>query len=250
MPAVPTPYSLERAQDMLRSFERHRAAGILLAPCVAVITVGAVLLGGATAASASTTTVGRWHMDEEGGRTMNDSSGLGNDGSISSGVTLDRAGASGRAYRFTTGHVTVPDDDSLDPGSATITLRASIKLLSSVPAPTEDDDFDIVRKGTSTSAGGYYKMEVTDRALCAFRFGGVTHVVRSTATVKRDDAFHTYRCRKTASSISVTLDGTTTSSPVGRGSISSSSPVIVGAKSTSGGDQTNAVVDEVSVSVG
>jgi Concanavalin A-like lectin/glucanases superfamily len=212
--------------------------------------VGALLAVGTGSASAASSTVALWHMNETSGTQMIDSSGRHNNGTITSGVAINQPGASGKAYRFTTGHVTVPNNASLNPGKAPIVISAEIKLLSSVPAPTEAKDFDVIRKGLSSTSGGDWKMEVTNKASCEFHFNGAEHVVQSAATVKRDNAFHAYVCRKTSTSISVTLDGKTTTRAVSGGAITNTAPVVVGAKSTSGGDQTNAVVDEVSVVIG
>ena len=65
------------------------------------------------------TVVGLWHMDENSGSTMQDSSGNGNDGNLTD-VTLGLPGVSGTAYGFngSTSLASVSSNDSLNPGNA------------------------------------------------------------------------------------------------------------------------------------
>jgi hypothetical protein len=90
-----------------------------------------------------------WQMNETSG-PMIDSSRNHNNG------TPKRVVRTGRSYVFngSTSHVAVPDDHSLDPAEKDITLRASVKVGG---RSLDDDSYDVVRKGYSTTAGGYYK---------------------------------------------------------------------------------------------
>ena len=188
-----------------------------------------------------------WHMDETSGSTMNDSSGNSNDGNLTD-VTLGVPGVSGTAYGFngTTSIASVPSSGSLNPGNADITLTAHVKFT----GPFRDDSYDIVRKGTSGTTGGEYKMEIleTGRLKCAFKgTGGIADKTAGSGQPTVDDGrWHTIRCLKTATTVTARVDGYSTSSNESAGSISNSAPVRLGAK-VSGDDVYNGAMDEVSI---
>jgi hypothetical protein len=60
----------------------------------------------------------------------------------------------------------VPHQAALNPGSAKLTLRISVRF-SALPS----EDYDLIRKGRSSSPGGHYKVEIarSGQALCKFR---------------------------------------------------------------------------------
>jgi len=97
-----------------------------------------------------------------------------------------------------------------------------------------------VRKGYSTTPGGYYKMEIkrkfNDRTVgrlnCLFRgTGGTVNKVVWRDIV--DGEWHTLRCVKTRDSVVARVDGGRSFTQAGSaGSISNSSNVMVGAKQT------------------
>src|SRR5919107_5406040 len=93
-----------------------------------------------------------WQMDETSWQ-MIDSSGNNNDG------TPKDVRQMGSRYLFngSTSYVLVPDSDSLDPEESDITLRAGVKVTDT---PMDDDSYDIVRKGLSSSPGRDYNMEI------------------------------------------------------------------------------------------
>ena len=88
------------------------------------------------------------------GTTMTDSSGNGNDGTMSNIVT------SGAGYIFDggTSKVVVPDSpSSLNPGSADFSF--SVQVQTSV-VPAIGKDYDLIRKGNVGTRGGEYKIEM------------------------------------------------------------------------------------------
>jgi hypothetical protein len=196
--------------------------------------------------------VSLWHMDETSGSKMVDSVGD-NDGTLKN-VTLNQPGLVNRAYSFngTSSMVTVPDNASLDPGASDFSFTASVKF-SQVP----QSDYDIVRKGLSTDTGGDYKMEILPKdnhttALASCHYSGS----RTSSTLTKgpnlaDGAWHTITCKKTATSISITIDGQTFTKTVTVGSISNNGRLTVGAKmkGASGADWYKGLMDEVSVSI-
>lgn len=81
----------------------------------------------APSASAASSLVGQWHLDEGSGTTVADSSGNGNNGSFGTGLEWV-SGRFGTALSFdgSTGQVLVPDNNALAPGTA-ISVSAWVK---------------------------------------------------------------------------------------------------------------------------
>jgi hypothetical protein len=116
----------------------------------AIITI--MGLAGAAPAYADSTVVGLWHFDEGSGLSAGDSSGYGNNGTLSGGVSwVGGVGISGSALSFDglTGSVTVPQSSSLEP--AQITVQAWVKRPGSPGSYRY-----IVDKGYTSCNGGSY----------------------------------------------------------------------------------------------
>jgi hypothetical protein len=198
-----------------------------------VFTLLALLLAASPAAwAALSSRAADWQMDESSGR-MIDASPNHNDGSPTD------VGYTGSSYLFngSTSRVVVPDSESLnDPRDKDITLTARLKPTD---APMDDDSYDIVRKGLSTTPGGDYKMEIkrtrdptVGRLHCLFR-GSRKTVQRVASTDIIDGSWHTLECAKTSSSVVARVDGKSFTAKGSAGSISNHREVIVGAKITS-----------------
>ncbi len=129
--------------------------------------VAAALLVALAPSTAFAATVAEWEMDEpEGATTMNDSASFGgaNDGTINSVKTGVPPLWSGTAYQFNgaTSYVSVPDDPSLDPGSADITVQARVKIED---GEILDDSYDIIRKGFTSPPGGDWNAPKNNAAI-------------------------------------------------------------------------------------
>ncbi len=171
-----------------------------------------------------------WRMDETSGQ-MVDSSGNANHGDPT-GVAR-----TGSAYVFdgSTSRVAVPDNDSLDPAGRGITLTASV----AVPDRAMDDDsYDVVRKGLSTTAGGDYKMEIKragDPAVgnlnCVFK-GDAGTVNRVAPVDVVDGGWHALGCAKTDNSVVARVDGVSYAKTGTAGRIANDREVLIGAKTT------------------
>ena len=207
----------------------------------------AAFFGVATTAVAATN-AGLWHMESTS--SMIDSSGHGNNGTTKN--ITSAAGFFGKGYHFngSSSMVTVKSSNSLNPGSANIRLTVHVKF-SKVPSKSVGD-YDLIRKGLSSTSGGDYKMEIfpnSDRsqaqAFCLFRGSSNTGLLHKGPNLA-DGKWHTISCYKTATSIQLTVDGTTFTKSVKIGSISNTAPLTLGAKST-GGDWYLGDMDEVSV---
>jgi hypothetical protein len=171
-----------------------------------------------------------WQMNETSAGQMLDSSGNNNHGTPS--TTVLRTGST-YVFDGSTSHVVVPDADTLDPGAADITLRASVKVNGD---SLDDDSYDVVRKGLSATPGGDYKMEIkrasdprVGKLHCLFKgTGGRVNKVARPDVV--DGSWHTLECAKTGNSVVARVDGGSFTKTGSAGSISNASNVMVGAK--------------------
>lgn len=213
--------------------------------------VGVVLL--AVPAFAASSPAAVWSMNETSGTVMNDSSGHGNNGTLKN-ITLGVAGFAGTGYGFngTSSRVIVKNSASLNPGSADITITVHVATKTLPPS-----DYDLIRKGLQSTAGGDYKIEIVNisgvaKARCYFR--GSTASYQKTLAVANllNGSYHTITCQKTATTVVMTVDSTVYRHTTTIGSISNSSDLIIGAKSasTSSSDWFKGSLDEVSITTG
>src|SRR5215204_286406 len=191
-----------------------------------------------------------WQMNETSGQML-DSSGNNNTGTP---VDVLQDGF-GYVFNGSTSYVTVPDSDSLDPQENDITLRAGVKVTD---APMDDDSYDIVRKGLSSTPGGDYKMEIKRAAAptvgklhCLFKGdGGTVDKVARREIV--DGNRHTLECIKTSTAVVARVDGKSGGTKAGSaGSISNPTNVLVGAKTADPLDDVfDGSMDFVSIDIG
>jgi hypothetical protein len=170
-----------------------------------------------------------WQMNETSGQ-MIDSSGNNNNG-----TPIEDVFQTGSLYVFngSTSYVAVPDDDSLDPLEKDIMLTVSVLIKGE---SMDDDSYDVVRKGLSTTPGGDYKMEIlgasdptVGQLHCLFKgTGGRVRIVAQPDIVDRN--WHTLECIKTSTSVVARVDGRSYTKAGSAGSIANSSDVLVGAK--------------------
>jgi hypothetical protein len=198
---------------------------------------------GASASAASGSTTALWHMDETSGTTMHDSAGS-NNGTLKN-VKLGQAGVRGKAYSFngSSSIVTVPSKAALNPGANDFSFVVNVKFSQVPPG-----DYDLLRKGLSSTAGGDYKMEVlhSGKAMCHFE-GSSGSSTKTAGPNLADGSWHTITCKKTASQIILTVDGASYPKSATVGAISNGAVLTVGAKS-SGGDWYKGLMDEVTLS--
>lgn len=214
--------------------------------------VVAVLATGS--ARAATGTVALWHMDESSGSSMSDSapSGSVRDTGRLHNVTVGQSGSGGGAYRFngpSLSYVDVPSSSDLNPGSDSFTFSVKVKFTA-LPSSAVGD-YDLLRKGLSTTSGGDYKAEIVQsgRALCQWK-GTSANVQLTGGSALNNGAWHTISCEKTSSEIRLRVDGTVRASRSVRvGSISNSAHLLLGAKTTSGGDQYQGLLDEAKITL-
>jgi len=219
---------------------------------VAGMALGALLLLAPPAQAAATSPVATWTMGEPAGsRTMVDSYGS-HDGAIGSDVVL-----TGSAYTFPfvdartyrPQHlVTVPDSSALDPGTGSWAVTARFK--------TGNYNSNVLQKGQSSSPGGFLKMEIHQGLLsCLFRGDTGSRAVSSGRTLS-DGIWHTVRCERSGTTVSMTIDGAAPRQISGAtGNISNAAPFVIGGKAscnatTVGCDYWSGQMDDVRIQHG
>jgi hypothetical protein len=215
----------------------RRATGT--ASATAALLVLASTFGWETPARAATFGAS-WQFNETSGLAI-DSTGNGNSGTLHGGI---RRTGTGYDFDGSTGYVSVPDSSSLDPGSADIALTVRFNVD---PVPS-GYDYDLIRKGLSTTSGGDYKAEVVSggRGLCHFR--GSKNSATITGGSGLESGTHTLKCVKTSSSVQLVVDGSVKATKaITVGSISNGSGVPLGAKP--GDDFTNGFIDFITVTI-
>jgi len=197
------------------------------------------------------TPVAIWHMDKTS--SMADSSGSNNNGTTKN-ITSVPDGVSGPGYHFASNSsVQVPSSASLNPGTANFTISMNVRFGA---APAAGLDYDLIRKGLSTTTGGEWKIEIfgnstlTSPAFCLFKDGAkVQATVRGTTNLA-DNKWHRITCAKTASAVTLTVDNVLQrTNRMTLGPISNTDPVGVGRKLPSG-DQYVGDMDEITIQSG
>jgi Laminin G domain len=198
-----------------------------------VLTVAAAL-GGlllAPVPAQASVTVASWQMNEGAGAgVMVDSSGHGHNGSVGSRVITGYPAGGSRGYKFRPGAgpsraglVTVADSSALNPGTSAYAVTVRLR--------TASGSQNIIQKGQATTAGGYFKIDMTHgRIHCEFRDS--SRRIRATGSSKAidDGRLHTIRCARSSAGVSATVDGTTHVNRGPTGSISNGYPVSIGGK--------------------
>jgi intracellular sulfur oxidation DsrE/DsrF family protein len=189
----------------------------------------AITLGAGPAAAASTFGA-QWSMGDPS--TMVDSSGNGN-----TGTTYNVTAAAGGGYSFngTTSKVVVPDSPTLNPGTSNFSYSVTVQTSRIPPSGT---DYDLIRKGISSTAGGEYKLEIVysstgGKAFCLAKDDSkVSATVKGTTNVT-DGKVHTLTCKKTSTGLTLQVDNLAPRTKVvaaGLGAIINTSPLTISAK--------------------
>jgi len=197
-----------------------------------------VLLLAAPAHAAFERPVAIWQMNEAAGaRTMLDSSGNGRNGNIGASVQVGVAlQGGGTGYRFPykrpntppadPGHlVSVPNSTALNPGAGDYAVEFRMRTTHSFG--------NVIQKGQAGSPGGYWKFQQpSGKIACLFRGSGGSSTASAGSTVRVNDGnWHTVRCERTSSMVTMIIDGVVTGRNRNRtGTISNTRPVTVAGK--------------------
>jgi hypothetical protein len=209
--------------------------GVATIPGVASSSTGAAAPPQPQAAQA----VALWEMNEGPGATsMHDSSGNGLNGNI---VPSDQI-QTGFTFNGATGYhwvrrapnqppavperiIQVPDNDQLDPTDPSVTYTLEVRYR------TREDFGNIVQKGQANTRGGQIKIQnPMGRPSCLFT-GAIRRVSTRSTVALNDNAWHVLTCVKTATSVTIFVDGVQNHRQNGNtGVINNSIPYTVGGK--------------------
>jgi hypothetical protein len=202
------------------------------------VALAGVLVMAAPANAAINRPVAIWQMNEAAGsQTMVDSSGNGRHGVIGSNVQEGTAlPGGGTGYRFPYKRpntppadpqhlVTVPNSTALNPGSGDYAVELRMRTTHSFG--------NVIQKGQAGSPGGYWKFQQpSGKIACLFRGSGGSSTASAGSTVRVNDGnWHTVRCERTSSMVTMTIDGVVTGrnrNPTG--TISNTRPVTIAGK--------------------
>jgi hypothetical protein len=168
-----------------------------------------------------------WHMDETSDSTMKDATGT-SPGALYN-VSVNQAGKIGRSYAFngSSSYVSVSNSARLNPGTRNVRISISLKTTY---APNSGD-WSIIRKGYYASGDGQFKVEWQPGGQVSCGIAGTnrrTELV-STGPSLANGAWHQVQCIKASTYVQLLVDGRSFRRDVRIGSITNSSPVIIGA---------------------
>jgi hypothetical protein len=202
---------------------------------------GVLAVGTATPAKAAATEVlADWQMNEPAGATvMTDGSGNGIVGAIGSAVQTGAVFDGATAYRWPFVGPNLPPpkperlvqvaDGRLNPGTRDFAITMRFR--------TTRPFGNMIQKGQSGSTTGMFKWQIPNGVIsCQFRgldTNGtmLSRSVNSGSTPLNDGAWHTVRCERTATRVTMTIDGTTTRTAIGpTGNITNNVPLTIAGK--------------------
>ncbi len=206
---------------------RARTGGMAASTAILLLVISATASG----ALASSGVLDLELNEGSGAGTAVDSSGHHHDGRIGSLVRMGGGMATfplqARDASLGKGPlIEVPDaaDGSLDPGRGTFTLTLRYRTTHAFG--------NIVQKGQATSSGGQVKLQQPKgRLTCMFKTSSGTATAGSGSVPMDNGAWHTVQCVRTASSVTMYVDGKRTGrSSHSTGNLDNSLPWTIGGK--------------------
>jgi hypothetical protein len=191
-----------------------------------------------------------WTLSEKGTpSTATDSSGNNNTGTNKN----IKGDGSGYTFNGSSSSVTAADSPSLSPGANNFEFGVTLKTA----LPAAGTDFDVLRKGLSSTVGGEYKIEIVNvngvaKAMCLVKDANA-HVARMQWAPTGGlnlSLQHTILCKKTTTGVTMVLDGTSKTKTVtdGLATVANSGALFLGTKSATGGDPFNGEIFDAHVS--
>jgi Laminin G domain len=179
-----------------------------------------------------------WQMNESAGsQTMLDSSGNGYHGTIGASVQEGTAlTGGGTGYRFPykrpntppadPGHLAVvPHSNPLNPGTGDYAIEFRMRTTHSFG--------NVIQKGQAGARGGYWKFQQpSGKISCLFRGSAGSSTASAGSSVRVNDGnWHTVRCERTASMVTMIIDGVVTGrNRNATGTIANTRPVTIAGK--------------------
>jgi PKD repeat protein len=190
----------------------RRIRWVVVALSLALLMAGGVVAMAAPAQAVATTNAAFWSMDEApGSRTMTDSSGNRINGTVGADVETGVRYDGASAYRFPNisptapparpEHVVqVPTNPRLNPDAGDYSVTVRYRTTKSYG--------NIVQKGQNATAGGYWKFEQPNGIVtCLFKGANGQQRSAWSRTPLNDGQWHTVRCERTSTSVTMYVDG-------------------------------------------
>jgi Laminin G domain len=201
-----------------------------LAPAGAALAFAVVGVGPAVAAS----TVADWEMNEStGATTMHDSGPSNLSGTIGSAVQTGVKVGGTTAYRWSAQNKDGKHPERLVKVSSSLLNPGTGDFAVTLRLRTGAGDQNIIQKGQATSSGGMWKIDmVKGHIKCTFKGSQGRVGVGSRQTIW-DSAWHTVRCVRHSTGVTITVDGGSSRTTAGAtGTISNSSTLAIGGKAS------------------
>ena len=212
------------------------------------LVVAALLVSAGSALGASPSAI--WHMDETSGSVAKDATGNGYDGAMQN-IKRGVPGVSRTGFEFngTSSRILVKDAPGLRAGDKDLVVTVYVSFTNK-----PNGDYDLIRKGLSSSTGGDWKIEIMptsvgSQAYCYWK-GSIASKSKTAGPDLADGRYHKITCEKHATTVALVVDGTRYSSTKTIGRIDNTAQLSIGAKAGSGGDWYKGRMDEVSVTIG
>jgi hypothetical protein len=219
---------------MNRSFVVVATAVALGVPFAGTVSAQAV----ASAAQVSASSViADWEMNEGPGATVaHDSGPNGLSATVGNVIQTGQKDGARTFYRYpygppnttppTTPRLVLANSSALNPGTRDFTISFTYR--------TTHNFGNIIQKGQHGASGGYFKIEQPlGHLTCLFRGlvnGQLNGVLVNSASGLDNGQWHTVTCTRTASQVTLTVDGKTTHKTGQSGNISNTVPLTIGGK--------------------
>jgi hypothetical protein len=201
-----------------------------LAPAGAALAFAFAGVGPAVAA----TTVADWEMNEPAGAsTMHDSGPSRLSGTIGSAVQTGVHVGGATAYRWSVKNKDGKHPERLVKVSSSLLNPGTGGFVVTIRLRTGAGDQNIIQKGQATTTGGMWKIDmVKGHVKCTFKGSQGRAGVSSRQTIW-DSVWHTVRCERRSTGVSITVDGGSSRTTSGTtGKIANRSPLAIGGKSS------------------
>lgn len=207
---------------------------VFSATAIAAIATGGLMNVPTTGAQAAGNTVLDLQLNESSGATVaHDASVFDHDGAIGSHLVMngtyahwDRHSPGEGVYYGAKHLITIPDaaDGSLDPGNGNFSVEIRFR--------TKENFGNVIQKGQSHTVGGQVKFQIPGgRLTCMFRTPQGIATAGSGAKLLNDNVWHTVRCDRTPSSVTMYVDGVKVSrNNNATGTLNNTKPWTIGGK--------------------
>ena len=179
-------------------------------------------------------TIADWEMNEAAGATRMHDRGPNNlSGRIGSAVRTGVSAGGAKAYRWSSRNMAGKHPERLVKVSSSLLNPGKAAFVVTIRLRTGAGDQNIVQKGQATTSGGMWKIDMTNGHVhCTFK-GSRGRVGVGSRKRVWDSVWHTVRCVRRSTGVSIRVDGGTPRRTAGAtGRIANSSRLSIGGKAS------------------